>query len=215
TIRLCPPRCRPRAPRREHCCIGIHKSRERDANIRVRPQAGPARWPGSWRVILSARHLDPPPQRNRALEAYMRSKLLHGECGERTFAIILDSGDETMHVLQEFAARERVGGAQLTAIGALSRAKLAFFEWETKQYRPIPVDEQVEVASLVGDIAIGPDGKPSVHLHAVLGRRDGTALAGHLVEAHVRPTLEIILRESPVHLCKVKDPESGLALIKL
>jgi predicted DNA-binding protein with PD1-like motif len=145
----------------------------------------------------------------------MRSKLLHGECGERTFAIILDSGDETMHVLQEFAARERVGGAQLTAIGALSRAKLAFFEWETKQYRPIPVDEQVEVASLVGDIAIGPDGKPSVHLHAVLGRRDGTALAGHLVEAHVRPTLEIILRESPVHLCKVKDPESGLALIKL
>ena len=92
----------------------------------------------------------------------MRSKLLHGGHGERSFAIILDSGDEAMHVLQEFAARERLGGAQLTAIGALSRAKLAFFEWETKQYRPIPVDEQVEVASLVGDIAIGPDGKPSV-----------------------------------------------------
>src|SRR5215468_799022 len=125
------------------------------------------------------------------------------------------SGDEAMHVLQVFAAPERVGGAQPTAIGALSTAKLAFFEWETKQDRPIPVDEQVEVASLVGDIAIGPDGKLGVHLHAVLGRRDGTALAGHLVEAHVRPTLEIIIRESPVHLCKVKDPESGLALIKL
>ena len=118
-------------------------------------------------------------------------------------------------MLQEFAARERLGGAELTAIGAVSREKLAFFDWETKQYRPIPVDEQVEVASLVGDIALGPDGKPSIHLHAVLGRHDGTALAGHLLEAHVRPTLEIIVRESPVHLCKVKDPASGLALIKL
>ena len=105
--------------------------------------------------------------------------------------------------------------AQLTAIGALSGAKLAYFDWETKQYRPIPVGEQVEVASLVGDIAIGPDQKPSVHVHAVLGRRDGTALAGHLLEAHVRPTLEIIVTESPAHLCKAKDAESGLALIRL
>jgi predicted DNA-binding protein with PD1-like motif len=71
------------------------------------------------------------------------------------------------------------------------------------------------VASLVGDIAVGPDGKPSIHVHAVLGRRDGSAMAGHLQEAHVRPTLEIIVTESPTHLCKAKDKESGLALIKL
>jgi predicted DNA-binding protein with PD1-like motif len=108
---------------------------------------------------------------------------------------------------------KRASARRVTAIGALSSAKLAFFDWETKQYRPIPVEEQVEVASLVGDIAVGPSGKPSVHVHAVLGRRDGTALAGHLQEGHVRPTLEIIVTESPSHLCKVKDPESGLALI--
>jgi hypothetical protein len=65
------------------------------------------------------------------------------------------------------------------------------------------------VASLVGDIAVGPDGKSSVHVHAVLGRRDGTALAGHLQEGRVRPTLEIIVTESPAHLCKVKDQGRG------
>jgi predicted DNA-binding protein with PD1-like motif len=97
----------------------------------------------------------------------------------------------------------------------LSGGKLAYFDWESKTYQPISVEEQVEVASLVGDIAIGPDGKPSVHVHAVLGRRDGTALAGHLQEARVRPTLEIIVTESPAHLCKVKDAESGLALISV
>jgi predicted DNA-binding protein with PD1-like motif len=145
----------------------------------------------------------------------MQSKLLHNDNGKRTFAVILKTGDEAMGSLQEFAAQERIGGAQVTAIGALSSAKLAYFDWETKQYRPIPVDEQVEVASLVGDIALGPDQKPSVHVHAVLGRRDGTALAGHLLEALVRPTLEIIATESPAHLCKTKDAESGLALIRL
>ena len=143
----------------------------------------------------------------------MQSKLLHEADGKRSFAVILQKGDEAMGCLQDFAVKERLGGAQVTAIGALSSAKLAFFDWETKQYRPIPVEEQVEVASLVGDIAVGPDGKPSIHVHAVLGRRDGTPLAGHLLEGHVRPTLEIIITESPVHLCKVKDAESGLALI--
>ena len=145
----------------------------------------------------------------------MQSKLLHEDGGKRTFAVILQKGDQAKRCLQEFAVKESIGGAQITAIGALIGATLAFFDWETKRYLPIPVEEQVEVALLVGDIAIGPDRQPSVHVHAVLGRRDGTALAGHLQEGHVRPTLEIIVTESPAHLCKVKDGESGLALIRV
>lgn len=143
----------------------------------------------------------------------MQTKLLHEEGGKRTFAVILQTGDEAMRCLQEFATRERLGASQITAIGALSGARLAFFDWGSKTYLPIDVGEQVEVASLVGDIAVGPDGNPSVHVHAVLGRRDGTALAGHLQEGRVRPTLEIIVTESPAHLRKTKDTESGLALI--
>jgi predicted DNA-binding protein with PD1-like motif len=145
----------------------------------------------------------------------MQVKLIHKGAGKRTFAVILHTGDEAMRCLGEFAARERIGGAQVTAIGAFRTARLAFFDWESKQYRPIPVAEQTEVASLVGDIAVAPDGNPSVHVHAVLGRRDGTALAGHLQEGYVRPTLEVIVTEAPAHLCKVKDSESGLALIRV
>ena len=145
----------------------------------------------------------------------MKTKLLHEADGKRTFAVVLATGDEAMACLKAFAEREKLGGAQVTAIGALSRAKLAYFDWETKKYQPIDVGEQVEVASMLGDIATGPDGKPSVHVHAVLGKRSGAAMAGHLEEAHVRPTLEIIVTESPAHLCKAKDNETGLALIKL
>lgn len=142
----------------------------------------------------------------------MQSKLLHEDGGQRTFAVVLRTGDEAMSCLQDFAINEQISAAQLTAIGAFRTARLAYFDWEQKEYLPIPVSEQVEVASLVGDIAV-TDGKPSLHIHAVLGRRDGTALAGHLQEGHVRPTLEVIVTESPAHLRKVNDSESGLALI--
>jgi predicted DNA-binding protein with PD1-like motif len=120
-----------------------------------------------------------------------------------------------MSSLKAFAEKEGISGAQVTAIGALSRARLAYFDWDVKDYQPIDVAEQVEVAALIGDIAVGPDNKPSVHCHVVLGKRSGAAVAGHLVEAHVRRTLEIIVTESAAHLCKKKDEESGLALITL
>ena len=57
------------------------------------------------------------------------------------------------------------------------------------------------------------DDEPDVHAHVVVAKRDGTAHGGHLVEAHVRPTLEVILEESPAHLRKRSDSDSGLALI--
>jgi len=144
----------------------------------------------------------------------MQHKLLHDNNGQRTFAVVFETGDEVMGALQVFAEREQVSAAQLTGIGALSDAVLMYFDWGQKEYLRIPVREQVEVASMIGDIALAPSGEPALHVHIVLGKRDGTALAGHLGEAHVRPTLEVVLTESPNYLRKVKDPQSGLALIR-
>jgi predicted DNA-binding protein with PD1-like motif len=141
-------------------------------------------------------------------------KQLHAADGQRVFAVILETGEAVMENLQRFAEAERLTAAQITGIGAFSEAGLRYFDWERKEYLPIPVKEQVEVASLIGDVAVSPEGKPALHVHLVLGRRDGTALAGHLSEARVRPTLELIVTEAPAHLRKALDPESGLALIR-
>ena len=94
------------------------------------------------------------------------------------------------------------------------RCSELYFNWERKEYEKVPVREQVEVAALIGDVADDPKGKPTLHIHIVLGTRDGSAKAGHLGEGHVRPTLEVIVTESPAHLRKVKDDETGLALIR-
>jgi predicted DNA-binding protein with PD1-like motif len=143
----------------------------------------------------------------------MQSKLLNEQDGRRTFAVIMSKGDEVLSTIDAFAKQERISAAQITAIGALSDVVLRYFDWERKDYRDIPVHEQVEVASLIGDVALDPQGEPVIHIHLVVGRKDGTALAGHLGEAHVRPTLEVIVDEQPSYLQKTSDPETGLALI--
>src|SRR5215831_3868454 len=98
----------------------------------------------------------------------MRSTLLNGDSGNRTFAVIMETGDEAMGCLQTFVEKERISAAQITGIGALSDARLNYFDWEKREYQPIPVAEQVEVASLVGDVALPPEGKPALHIHVVL-----------------------------------------------
>lgn len=144
----------------------------------------------------------------------MRHQLLNDEHGQRTFAVVLQTGDEAMSCLQQFVQTNGISAAQLTGIGAFADVTLGYFAWDKKDYLLNRVTEQVEVASLIGDVALSISGEPSLHVHVVLGKRDGTALAGHLNEAHVRPTLEVIIKESPAHLQKAHDPESGLALIR-
>jgi predicted DNA-binding protein with PD1-like motif len=146
----------------------------------------------------------------------MDCQLLHtSEHGLRTLVAVLETGDETMAVLASLAEKQGLTAAQFTAIGAFSGARIAYFDWERKEYQPIPVPEQVEVATLIGDIALDDAGRPSLHAHAVLGRRGGAALAGHLLEGIVRPTLEVVITETPAHLHRRKDPATGLSLIRL
>ena len=143
----------------------------------------------------------------------MQAKLLH-EHGAKTFALVFDTEDEVVAALTAFAKRHTVTAGHFTAIGAFSGVVLGYFEWQRKDYKRIPVSEQVEVLSLVGDIALA-DGEPKVHAHVVVGKSDGTAHGGHLLEGIVRPTLELVLVESPAHLRRRHDPDSGIALIDL
>jgi predicted DNA-binding protein with PD1-like motif len=133
----------------------------------------------------------------------------------KTFVLVFETKDEVAQGLKEFASEQKLASASFKAIGALSSVKLGWLNWETKQYEPsVSLHEQVELLSLIGDVAL-KDGEPQVHAHAVVGKRDGTAHGGHLLQAHVRPTCEVVLTESPVHLRKQFDPAAGIALIKL
>lgn len=132
----------------------------------------------------------------------------------QTFILVFQTGDELADGLLQFAKERRLSAASFKAVGALSSVRLGWFSWESKKYEPsVTLDEQVELLSLIGDVALS-DGEPVIHAHAVIGKKDGAAYGGHLLKARIRPTCEVVLTESPVHLQKFIDPESGLALIK-
>lgn len=132
----------------------------------------------------------------------------------KTFILVFRKGDELASGLRGFAEDLKLSAASFKAVGALSSARLAWLNWETKRYEPsVTLHEQLELLSLIGDVAL-LQGKPVVHAHAVVGKKDGTAHGGHLLEARVRPTCEVVLTESPTSLQKFIDPESGIALIR-
>jgi predicted DNA-binding protein with PD1-like motif len=142
----------------------------------------------------------------------MRSKLIN-DAPERTFAVVLETGDEVVSSLEAFAVAQRLDASRITAIGALQAVTLGYFDWDRKQYERIELTEQLEVLSLIGDVAL--DGtQPKLHAHVVLGRRDASTCGGHLLRALVRPTLEVLVTDSPRHLRREFDPASGLALIR-
>ena len=133
----------------------------------------------------------------------------------RTFVLIFETGDELSDGLKRFAKEQNLSAASFKAIGALSSVELGWFNWDTKKYETsVTLDEQMELLSLIGDDAL-EEHETVVHAHAVIGKKDGTAHGGHLLSARIRPTCEVVLVESPAHLQKKIDPESGLALIDL
>jgi uncharacterized protein len=146
-------------------------------------------------------------------EQAMKAKVVQ-DADVVTYVVVCDPGDEAVEVLAQFARGERLEASQVTAVGAFERATVGWFDRAAKQYRRIPVDEQCEVLSLIGDVAQGADG-PSLHAHVVLGLSDGTTRGGHLLEGWVFPTLEVIVTEAPAELRKVMRPEFGIALIDL
>jgi predicted DNA-binding protein with PD1-like motif len=134
---------------------------------------------------------------------------------QRTLVVVFDVDDEILAGLGGVAERERLSAASLTAVGGVRSATLGWYDVDAQDYVEIEVSEQAEVLSLLGDVALDPGGKPTVHVHTVLGLRNGSTRGGHLLEAKVRPTLEVVITETSGRLAKTYRPEFGLALIAL
>jgi uncharacterized protein len=147
------------------------------------------------------------------IPGHMKAITLHREAEHRrTFAFVFEPDEDPVALLTEAAREYQLASCQVTAVGGFARATLGYFDWTRREYLKIRISEQVEVLSLLGDIA-HDDGKRVVHVHCVAGLRDGTTRGGHLLEARVWPTLEVIITEWPAYLRKRFDPAMGLALI--
>jgi hypothetical protein len=147
--------------------------------------------------------------------ALMQIKQVSGAGQSRLWVAILAPGEEVKATILNWARSNNVEAASFVALGAFERATIAYFEWDKKQYKPIPIDQQVEVITLIGDVVRNVKDEPDLHAHTVLGLPDGTTRGGHLLEGHVRPTLEVTLTETPARLVRRKKADLGIALIDI
>jgi uncharacterized protein len=143
---------------------------------------------------------------------HMQVKQVKNTPDEKVYAVIFHNGDEALSGLTDFAIQNKIEDAHFTAIGAISSATLAWLDLSKKIYHRIPVTEQSEVLSMIGDVATF-NGKPIVHMHAVLGKSDGSTIGGHVFELNVNPTLEVFVTVNTTPLRKKPDDTSGMKLI--
>jgi predicted DNA-binding protein with PD1-like motif len=145
------------------------------------------------------------------LESRLLTEDFHGV---KTYALIFAKGDEIMSGLTEFAVSEKLVGGHFSAIGALERARFGWFDSARKAFRDIPVDEQVEMISLIGDLGL-VNGSPAIHAHGAVAFPDGHVRGGHILEAVAWPTLELFFTAYPAPLVKERDDETNLFLFNL
>lgn len=145
----------------------------------------------------------------------MKSRRVDAGEEPQVHVVVLDTGEEAFASLTRFASETGITAATLTAIGAFERATVGWFDFDTRSYKKIEVNEQCEVLSAIGDVAVGDDGKASLHVHIVLGLADGTTRGGHLMAGTVRPTLEAVFTEVTSMLRRRKRADLGIALIDL
>jgi predicted DNA-binding protein with PD1-like motif len=127
--------------------------------------------------------------------------------------LVFEAGEKVLETLNTYLTQHTITGAKFVAIGGFSQVRLEYFNVQAKQYEPRDFNEQVEVISLIGNVAL-VDGKPFVHAHVSVGTRDYQVRSGHLGEATVRPTLELFLTELSGELTRKKNPETGLAALQ-
>jgi uncharacterized protein len=142
----------------------------------------------------------------------MKVRLLSENGGVKQYAIVLSKNDEVISGITAFARQHKVTAASFTAIGAFSHATVAWFDDRKKQFKLVPINEQVELVSMIGDIALVDD-RPAVHTHVSVASSDGTVRGGHVINAYVFPTLELFMTVYPTPLHKEKDEATGLELI--
>jgi predicted DNA-binding protein with PD1-like motif len=142
----------------------------------------------------------------------VKVKLISGSGLTKTYILVFAPGDEIMSGLNEFAAKYHVTSAHFTAIGDAETARIGWFDTSKKMFKVNVISTQSEVTSLIGDIA-WYNGKPAVHAHINLAAEDGTVRGGHLLEAFVSPTLEVIMTVEPRPMYKKLNGGFNIPLI--
>jgi predicted DNA-binding protein with PD1-like motif len=153
-------------------------------------------------TLMQSAAPQPTPDPNYVTRAAATSGLAPGmkvtelSSSTRNFMLVFAKGDEVASGLADFAEKNNIKAAHFTAIGAFDSATFGWFDPAKRAYKKIPLNEEAEVVSFVGNITRDARGRPNVHAHCVVALQDGTTRAGHFVEGRVSLTLQLFIEDA-------------------
>jgi predicted DNA-binding protein with PD1-like motif len=136
------------------------------------------------------------------------------ERNENVFLLRMEPGEEVVHTLETFAARNSIEAAEVRAIGAVTDFELGYYIIPEKKYIRKKFDVYAELISCLGNLAIR-EGKNFVHLHVTAGLQDYSVVGGHLFSGIVSATVEAFVAPFPGPVERIYDERTGLYLLDL
>jgi predicted DNA-binding protein with PD1-like motif len=130
----------------------------------------------------------------------------------RTFVGRLANGSDLVGEIEHQCAEQGVLAAQVSVIGAVRRARFAYYEQAAQRYRELGSETHHEITGFVGNVSVR-DGRPFLHAHATFADAEGATVGGHLLAGIEVFAAEVVIRElADVTLIRQHDAETGLAL---
>jgi predicted DNA-binding protein with PD1-like motif len=130
----------------------------------------------------------------------------------RAFVGRLETGSDLVEEIERYCAEQGVLAAQVTVIGAVRRARYAYYEQDDHRYLELETDAHHEIVGFTGNVSLRDD-RPFLHAHATFADATGATVGGHLLKGIEVFAAEVMIREmSGVSLVRLPDEETGLAL---
>jgi uncharacterized protein len=140
--------------------------------------------------------------------------MIYAKLGTDKYVLRLESGDDILRSLKEFASTKKLSASLIEGIGSLNKVKLAHYDFKTKRYKYETFEDDFEILNLSGNIS-RMNRKPLPHVHVTLGRRDFSVIGGHLDEGSVANMVEVSVLRLPGRLLKARDESIGLNVLQL
>ncbi|HRN71112.1 MAG TPA: DNA-binding protein [Candidatus Woesebacteria bacterium] len=129
------------------------------------------------------------------------------------YIISVKKDSDFLKTLTTFAHEKQIHAAYLTAIGACHKLTLAWYNLETKKYEDHEYNEDLEIASLIGNISL-VEGKPFIHAHGVFGKQDMSTIGGHIRSMIISAACEVRLEVFDGKIEREFDEVTGLNLMR-
>ncbi len=133
---------------------------------------------------------------------------------DNVIAARLEIGEEIIGSLEQICRENNVRSAIVHAIGAVSSATVAMFDFACGEYRENELDRFMELIALEGNVT-EMNGETYIHLHACFGDEDGRAFGGHLKKAVIGATCEMFIEPLSEVISRVRDDETGLNIFNI